>query len=1072
MRKSTVAVAGGVATFVGLLVLTPTSSQAGPRRGQTSATTVAAFGLAAGASSRTAPHERLVQSYVQLPLSFEPNCGQTDATARFISHGRGYTLFLSNDEAVLVLRGTGRKTSGRLLQSREARLTLRSGAAVESQAPTMMRMKLVGANPGAKVTGTDELPGKSNYFIGDDPGKWRTNVPNYAKVKYEGVYPGIDLVYYGKQRQLEYDFVVSPRADPKAIKLAVSGSPDRHSAGWMPLRVDAAGDLVVRGDEDEVRFHKPVVYQQAADGGRITVEGRYALDRKGNVSFEVARYDHSKRLVIDPTLSYSTFLGGSGNINGNGDTGAGIAVDGSGNIYVAGITGSTDFPTVNALQGPGGPSGANFDAFVAKIKADGSALVYSTYLGGSDIDSASAIGVDGSGNAYVTGYTASTNFPTSHALQKASLGGGDAFVSKISMDGSALLYSTYLGGSLYDEARGIAVDSAGNAYVTGSTVSLDFPITFSNAVQLAHNTGGGGELYLNPNNDVFVTKIAPDGSSLMYSTFLGGSQDDIATSIAIDSTGNAYLTGTTSSGDFPLMNAAQSAAGGSAPYSDSFVAKISANGATLLYSTYLGGSSADAAAGIATDNAGNAYVTGYTTSTDFPTKNALQSAINPNDPHKTDAFVAKIDSTQSGAASLVFSTYLGGSGTDSASGIAVDGAGNSYIAGQTSSADFPTTSNALQPTLLGYINAFVTELSADGSQLVYSSYLGGSAGDAAFALAVGSGPVIYLSGLASSTNFPVTANAVQPTLNSVNNGNAFIAKLTFAPAFHLPIVPILGLFLLDGSGPVPFSVTSVDGFNQTLVFDVTGQPAGITTTPQHFALTPPPNGSASQTISIGIGPAVAPGSYTLTVTDEITGVYTHVIVDVTASSGSTAQVIGTLQIANCITASVAGVLTGELNLAQSLANGQHTQAAIDTYGAMLLEIRALAATGLIPGGCTAGGVSFSPGNVLIGDVRGLMANLKTGSTPNPITGYVVNSTGVAVANATVSLLNSANAVIATATTDLTGFYFFATGSALAPGSSYTVEVTGLPKPFHGSSPASQTLTWTGTGFELGSFVLN
>jgi len=1077
MRKSTLAVACGVTVFVGLFVLTPPTPQAGSNSGRASSPLAAAPGLPAGNSASLAAREHVVQSYAKLPLSFEANRGQTDAQAKFISRGNGYTLFLTGNEAVLALRKPSRKSSSDPSQPKDARLPFRPGAVPEAQASGVMRMKLVGANLGAKVTGTDELPGKSNYFIGNDPTKWRTNVPSYAKVKYEGVYPGVDLVYYGNQRQLEYDFVVAPGADPKAIELAVSGSPDGESAARIPLRIDAQGDLVVRSDDGEVRFHKPVVYQPGAAGKRVAVQGQYALSRKGGVSFEVARYDRSKPLVIDPVLAYSTYLGGSGSNTGLGDVGLGIAVDGSGNIYVAGYTGSTDFPTANALQSaPGGPPGANYDAFVAKLKADGSALAYSTYLGGSDIDQANGIGVDSAGNAYVAGYTASTNFPTIHALQTTSPGGGDAFVAKISADGSALLYSTYLGGGLLDWAWAIAVDSAGNAYVGGFTTSPNFPTT-NNAFQSVHaGVVCSADNCIEPpsyiaNYDVFVAKIAPDGSFL-YSTFLGGLGDDEARSIAIDSAGNAYVTGDTTSANFPTKNAAQSTPHGG------FVAKISPDGSALLYSTYLGGSGSDAPGGIAADGAGNAYVTGYTTSTDFPTKNALQSAINPNDPHKTDAFVAKIDTTQSGSASIVFSTYLGGSGTDIGSGITVDGAGNAYIAGQTTSVDFPTTANALQPTLGGYDNAFVTELSADGSQLIYSSYLGGSGSDTASALAVSSGgfprgPVIYLTGLTFSANFPTTANAVQPTTNSVDNGNAFITKLTFTPTFHLPVVPLTGLFFLDGSGSVAFTVNSIDGFNQTLTFDVTGEPAGMTVTPEYFSLTPPPNGSASQMIAIAAGPAVPPGTYTLLVTEEGTSSATQVIVEVAASSGSAAQVIGALQAAHCISNSAtANVLTGELNLAQGLANGQHTQAAIDAYGAMLLEIRALAAVGLITSNCTIGGASFSPGNVLIGDVRGLMANLKVGSAANPITGYVVNSSGVAVPNATVSLLNSTNAVVGAATTDITGFYFFATGGVLTSGSTYAVEVTGVPKPFHMSSPASQSFTWAGNGFELANFVLN
>jgi hypothetical protein len=684
---------------------------------------------------------QIVESYGKLPLSFEANQGQTDARVKFLSRGSGYTLFLTSDEAVFSLRG--RKTDSVAL-GRPPQLQLR---AVVPRTNAVVRMKLVNANRAAKVTGTNELPGKSNYFIGNDRKKWRSHVPTYARVKYENVYPGIDLVYYGNQRQLEYDFIVAPGANPHCIAFDVRGA--------KRIRRDEHGDLLVKVGEDEIRWHKPAVYQEK-DGKRQEIKARYAITDKDRVGFTVAKYDTNRPLYIDP-LIYSTYLGGSGT-----DYGFAIAVDSSGNAYITGRTNSTNFPTVNPLQPTYG--GGVLDAFVAKINSTGSALVYSTYLGG--VGEAGGFGeegfgiaVDGAGNAYVTGATSSTDFPVTAGAFQTACGGsckGNAFVTKLNPTGSALVYSTYLGGSgtLGDTGDGIAVDSAGNAYVTGTVSSVDFPVT-PNAFQLVFAGG---------NYDAFVTKFDPTGSALVYSTYLGGSSDaDFGKGIAVDSAGNAYVTGQTGSTDFPTMNPLQPTNAGS---TDAFVTKFDHTG-SAVYSTYLGGSSDDFGYSIAVDNAGDAYVTGATYSTDFPTMNSLQAA-NAGGP---DAFVAKLNASGS---ALVYSTYLGGSGADAGYGIAVDSAGNAYVTGQCGSTDFPTM-NPLQPAYGGGgYDAFVSEVNALGLTLVYSTYLGGSNIDDGYSIAVDSAGNAYVTGYTESTDFP-TMNPLQPTNGGGTDG--FVAKI-------------------------------------------------------------------------------------------------------------------------------------------------------------------------------------------------------------------------------------------------------------------------------------------------------
>jgi hypothetical protein len=667
-----------------------------------------------GASDNAA---KIREAYGKLPLAFEQNRSQGEEGTNFRARGAGYTISLSATEATLLLARGSEEPS------------------------TVLRMNLAGANPDAAVEGVNELEGKVNYLIGNDPAKWRTNIATFGRVRYREIYSGIDVVYYGNQRRLEYDFVVAPGRDAAAIAMEFAG------ASKMEIE-PASGDLILGVGEKTIRQHKPIVYQETS-GGRREVEGRYALRSGGRVGFEVGEYDANAALIIDPVLQYSTFLGGNGE-----DQADGIAIDSSGNAYVAGFTQSTDFPVANAVQGT---RGGVHDAFVTKLNAAGSAVVYSTYIGGSDSDLCHGLAVDSAGNVYLTGSTVSTNFPTVNAVQGTIGGGGwsDAFVAKLNAAGSALVYSTYLGGSRSEFARSIAVDSIGNAYVTGYTESSNFPT--ANALQVAFAGTA----------DAFVTKFNAAGTALVYSTYLGGSNEDVGQGIAVDSAGNAFVTGSTTSNDFPTVNPVQAVSGGDR---DGFVTKLNAAGSAVVYSTYLGGSNLDFSNSIAVDSTGNAYVTGTTFSTNFPTANALQS-ISSGSP---DAFVTKFNAA---GTAFVYSTYLGGSEFDVGNGIAVDSAGRAYVAGYTISTNFPTA-NPFQSSLgrAAFEDAFVTKLNAAGSALVYSTYLGGADRDIGNGIAVDTAGNAYVTGYTSSRCFPTTAGAFDTSWSF--SDEVFITKIS------------------------------------------------------------------------------------------------------------------------------------------------------------------------------------------------------------------------------------------------------------------------------------------------------
>lgn len=751
------------------------------------------------------------EAYGQLPLSFEANHGQADESINYLARGAGYTLSLSPTGAVFVLaqRSDEHSQSGNRSPSRvdksgvatPATLDTDTSNALGSEQPAkVLRMNLLGANRGASAEGLNELEGRVNYFTGNDPAEWRTNIQTFGRVRYNEVYPGIDLVYYGSQRLLEYDFVVAPGRDARAIAL--------EFAGADKVEVDAAGELLLTLGESIVRQPKPVVYQELS-GERRAIEGGYVLDSRGRVSFHVGEYDRSAPLVIDPVIAYSTYLGGSDTEDGND-----IKVDSAGNAYVCGNTASTNFPTANAIQATFG--GATFaggrDGFITKLNATGTAFVYSTYFGSDGDDRCNKIAVDSTGNAYVAGETTSTNFPTLNAIQSA-FGGGlsDAFVAKLDASGSALIYSTYLGGNIFDAASGIALDSSNNVYVTGRTTSPNYPT--ANAIQATQAS---------PNADAFVTKIDASGSALVYSTYLGGSGGeafDAGFSIAVDASGSAYVTGQTTSTNFPTLNPIQAAFGGGSPDGDAFVTKIHASGLALVYSTYLGGVDNDIGFEIAVDSAGSAHLTGVTRSANFPTANPIQ----PVRKGASDAFVTKLNAA---GMAFIYSTYLGGSIEDSGNGIALDSSGNVYIAAGTSSADFPTA-NPIQGASGGGIDATVTKFNPFGTAILFSTYLGGSGGDAALAIAVDSATSMYITGRTTSTNLPTT-NPVQ----AANGGgqDAFVSKL--APSVII-------------SGKVTSNGVALSGVTVTLG----GSLSATTTT----------NASGNYSLAVALG-----GSYTVT----------------------------------------------------------------------------------------------------------------------------------------------------------------------------------------------------------------
>jgi uncharacterized protein (TIGR03437 family) len=721
-------------------------------------------------------------------LLFEANQGQAPEKYRFLARDQFGVFLLGGNEFVY---GKGRD---------------------------VVHLIFAGANQQPQVSGLDQQAGRVNYLVGKDSSRWIRNISSYARVRVDELYPGIDAVYYGSQGILETDFVVQPRSNPESIRLRVDG-------GGRPS-ITAAGDLQVYTTEGLFELRKPNVYQNIG-GSRRQVACRYAVRDRNEISFVISSYDPSQPLVIDPVLSYSSYLGG-----GN-STAVRVAVDRQGNAYLAGATTASNYPVTSGAIPPSPPSGRD-DVLITKFNSKG-ALLYSTHVGGSGDDIGLAIAVDAKGQAYVTGSTVSRDFPTVAAFQAARQGHGNAFVFALNAAGSDFVYSTYFGGSALDSGTAIAVDAQGNAYVAGMTSSANFPT--KNALQGSLKGSSAPSLLLFLIGDAFVAKFAPAGT-LVYSTYYGGSSADAALAIAVDANGSAYVAGFTTSTDFPLKSPLQADYGGAGANSqittgDAFVFKLSPDGSQAVYSTYLGGSADDVACGIAVDSSGNAYLAGSTFSTNFPVANAFQEHYGGQGimdyfrMSSGDGFVAKIN--PSGSA-LIFSTYLGGSDDDRVFAIAVDGAGNVHVAGNTASTNFPVTSDAAQTRLggvgvvdtinllpggyvkapAGFGDAFYARFSPSGS-LTYNTYLGGSDDDVASGLAVDSAGNAYLSGNTASANFPLAGSSYQKQLGGIiaqNSSGNEVTSLLFGDAFF-------AMFSVSASpGPVISGAVSASAFGE------------------------------------------------------------------------------------------------------------------------------------------------------------------------------------------------------------------------------------------------------------------
>lgn len=599
-----------------------------------------------------------------------------------------------------------------------------------------IRAQLIGGNKEASAIGLELLDYKCNYFHGNDQAKWRTNVANYRAVVLESVYNGIDVRYYfNSERKLEYDFIAAPGADLSQIKLAFDGVDS--------ITIDDAGRLVLSAAWVEVREDRPIA-SQTKGNGELKIDANYVLGDTQTIGFSFARDpDASKAVLIDPVLSYSTYLGGSHSDIGGID----IAVDRSGCAYITGTTRSADFPVVDPYQAV---FSGDHDVYVSKLAADGGALEFSTYLGGSDKEQATAIAIDNADGVYVVGTTWSPDFPVESAFQPVFGGFYDAFVAKLSPEGDVLAYSSFLGGELWEGILGVDIDGDGDAYVTGRTASPDFPLKSP-----YQDSRYGPE-------DAFVAKILPNGSALMFSTYLGGDGSETGNDIVVDPQGNSYVTGKTDSPNYPTQHPYQ----GTRPGGESaFLTKLDASGKDLVYSTYFGGSKPDWGARIDVDKTGCAYVCGTTWSADFPLQNPIQSLHGGG----WDTFVAKFNAA--GNAPL-FSTFLGGSGDDYSDGIAIDATGRAFVTGETRSPDFPVV-DAFQPSPPGVDDAYVTVLDAFGRSLVFSTYLGGSDIDWSGGIALEDFGNAYVSGMTASADFPVM-NPYQGTPSG--REDAFVCK--------------------------------------------------------------------------------------------------------------------------------------------------------------------------------------------------------------------------------------------------------------------------------------------------------
>ena len=666
---------------------------------------------------------------INQPISFEQNVGQTDPQVRYLARSTDSGIFFTPKEIVIARYG-GRGTSASV-----------SG----------LRLSWSGANRNPKISAENVLPGKVNYLTGRNPADWHTNISTYARIRYRELYPGVDAVFYGKKGRMEYDLELQPGASIDSIRFAFDGATAIHVA--------RNGDLILDTPNGEVRQRRPIVFQ-AGERGHHLLKAAYVIRPDKTVGYHLEGVDPTRKLVIDPTLVYSTYIGSS-----TADSVNSVAVDGYGRVYATGST-VFGFPTKNAAEG----NRLKQDAFVTKFWATGGGLIYSTYLGGDLVDEGTAIAVDRYGNAYVTGYSDGAGFPvTANSFQSPSAGGGDAFVTKLSPSGSSFVYSFLLGGGDFDIAYGLALDSQRRAYIVGYTCSnnpSNFPVKNAyQAISTSQNCANGG-------GDGFVTRVNASGTGLDYSTYLGGGIYTLGTGIAVDSNYASYVTGYTASPDFPTTAGAFRRTFASSASIMGFVTKFSPDGRTLSYSTFLPGVTGKTA--IAVDSSARAYVTGSADSNLPVTPGAFQMTSQGT----TDAFVTKFWATGGG---LIYSTFLGGSNNEGGGSIAVDSYGYAYITGFTSSPDFPLKS-PIQSTFGGLTNgdqadAFVTKLSTNGGSLVFSTYFGGTGTDYGTTIRLDSSGNAYVGGATFSADFPTTSGAYSRTYKGGGSTDGWVAKI-------------------------------------------------------------------------------------------------------------------------------------------------------------------------------------------------------------------------------------------------------------------------------------------------------
>jgi len=778
-----------------------------------------------------------------LPLAFEANQGQLDPQVKYMARGAGYTVFLTPNNTVFAVHSSAKS----LPAPPSAKFAAGARKAVRhagNEATSALYMKLVAANPQPEIVVGRELSGRANYYIGNDPSKWQTGVRQYAGVSYRNVYPGVDMAFHGQQRQLEFDFIVAPGANSESIAMGFTGE--------KKLATDNSGNLILSVAAGDVVLHKPVAYQER-EGKRELVDVNFEVKNRHEVAFALGSYDHSRELVIDPSLTYAMFLGGSAE-----DEAFSIAVDGSGNAYVAGQTASPTFPAVGGTSTSGG-----FDAFVTRIGA-GPSPDFTTVIGGTGTDAALGVTVNSTG-VYVIGNTDSATFPSIAILGPR--GGQDVFVARLNSASGIASYITRIGGTGTDAGNGIAADSSGNAYIGGETKSSDFPT--ANPFQSSNNSGDTG----------WVAELNAGGTALTYSTYLGGSTGDLVTGIALDSSNNAYVAGITISADFPVTTGAFQTTINGTSGDDAFVTGLTSDGSALVYSTFLGGTGSDDALGIAVDAAGEAYVTGNTNSTDFPLANAAQTSNGGGN----DVFVTKL--TSDGSAPM-FSTYYGGTLDETGTAIALDSFGDAYVTGRTASSGFAVSGSPFQASLSGSSDAFILELSNTGFP-VYASFLGGTANEnsiagntalgAVGAVAVDSNSNAYMAGATNSGDFPVASAFACCGLIGGGLADAFVAKVGAAPADFSVAASPGTISTTSGSTTAAITVTvsSVNSsYGQAVTLSCGSLPSKAVC---HFSSGSVTPGSTAQTSSLTIATNGAASANLLAPANRLTQVYAAMI---------------------------------------------------------------------------------------------------------------------------------------------------------------------------------------------------